>query len=385
MEQFFTVPSKFDRCATRLFKYLSCIDRDEISLDSLERVAIHQGMKMDDKRIHQVIEELHGSIDGRTVLIREKEEAKQQFFSNFNAKVAIINGREDEGHAKHSFKGELDKREIHYEEYWLDGMGFESGKLTGFPLNDDYFFILLTNPEFLEHDSAPVYLLKARLLQTLEQLHRIIPTIDQDLVARSKLHSSLAWHACGIQTPKTMVTQSIHEALEFIERHHQEGKDVVIKPLAKGGGWAVSKISRGTGTSKIIDTLGKYKWWYGNGCMLLQEFIENAGFDTRVLILDDIILGAERRFPAPEGESWIYNISKGASGALEWLTPHQVRLARHASSCTSQFFTGVDMIQDTSGIDHVLEINSCPGFKGFERHLDMNVAGFIITCLCIFS
>jgi glutathione synthase/RimK-type ligase-like ATP-grasp enzyme len=177
------------------------------------------------------------------------------------------------------------------------------------------------------------------------------------------------------------VTASISEGARFVNELHSRGKDAVIKPIAKGGGWGVGKIPHGTPENRILDVLGKYKWWYGDGVLLLQEFIENKGYDKRVLVLGDLIIGTERRSATIDMESWIYNISKGAAGTRDQLDNAERQLVLDAAKATGQLFCGVDLIRGIDGHNYILEVNSTPGFKGFEQYLGINVASFVLDYL----
>nr|MDO8111767.1 hypothetical protein [Candidatus Sigynarchaeota archaeon] len=155
--------------------------------------------------------------------------------------------------------------------------------------------------------------------------------------------------------------------------------------VTKGGGWGVGKIPSDTPESRILDILGKYKWWYGDGVLLLQEFIENEGYDKRVLVLDGLILGVERRSATIATESWIYNISRGAIGMKDTIDATERQLVLDAFRATGQFFSGIDLIKEKDGKNYILEVNSTPGFKGFEEYLGFNVASFVLDYLIFFS
>ena len=297
----------------------------------------------------------------------------------------MINGREDEGNSFIRFKEELIKKNIKFDQFWLNDIYFDNSGLRGFPIENNYKAVLLANPEPLESDSAPIFLLKSKILETIAANQLMVPEPKADLNARSKLHSLEIFGRWNISTPTTFITSSIHDAFSFIKEQHSKENDVVIKPIAKGGGWAVSKIPRSASEKRIFDTLGKYKWWYGGGVLYLQKFVENGGFDKRVLMVGDLVIGTEKRNAITDKESWIYNISKGAIGSNASLSEEELFIARKAFEVTNQFFSGIDLIADTEGQNFILEVNSCPGFKGFEKFLNINVASFVLDYISFFS
>ncbi|MHA1371031.1 MAG: ATP-grasp domain-containing protein [Promethearchaeota archaeon] len=367
------------------FKVLFCLDNVRLMDNEVDNYLNLNGIS-DPRLKTQLLEDvLAARFVGGVWDFTSKEEIRHQLLREFDGRFALINGREDVGNSLRRVKAVLNKMGIGYDEYQLDSFSIEGDTLLGFPGDIEYKFALLFNPEPLESDSAPIYLLKSALLEKLECMVMVIPSSQADFLARSKLSTSMALSRAGIPTPRTLITSSIHEALRFVHSLHASGIDVVVKPVAKGGGWAVNKIVRGQPDNVILDILGKYKWWYGAGVLLLQEFINNYGHDKRVLIIDGVILGAEKRSAAIGGESWIYNISKGGVGSPATLSSKERDLVLSAFKLLKQFFSGIDLISDLDGNHYILEVNSCPGFKGFEKYLNIDVATFLINYLVFFT
>ncbi len=334
--------------------------------------------------VEKVLASLEAEKKGHNWSFERKQSMKAGLVKSSPPYFALVNGREDEGYAHQRFKAEITRKGYRCKEFWLDSLSIGNRGLQGFPLDEPFTAILLTNPEPLESDAAPVFLLKQAIVRELESRFTTVPTIVADVTARSKLDTLARFSRASIKTPETLVTSSISSGLQFIKTLHHNGKDVVIKPSTKGGGWAVAKIPAGMEEQRILDILGKYKWWYGGGTLFLQEFIPNRGFDKRILILDGLVLGVERRMASPGTESWIYNISKGATGEPGTLTEEERALSLAAFTATSQYFSGIDLITDLDGNHYILEVNSCPGFKGFETYLKMNVASFLLDYITFF-
>ncbi len=363
-----------------LCKHLFCLDSDLLPVSELETIAGHY-MDKDSPGVKKVLDLLAAERIGDSWSFEKKNAAKGDALRASSDRIAFINGREDEGHALKRYKAELAKKGVQWDEYWLDQVSMGTAGVTGFPVDRPYKFAILANPEPLEADSAPTFLLKSAAIEAIEARCPVFPTSIADTTARSKLATLRALTQRGVATPETFVTASISEGARFVKSMHERGKDIVIKPLAKGGGWGVGKIPRGTPEGRILDILGKYKWWYGDGVLLLQEFIENEGHDKRVLVLGSLIIGTERRSATLDTESWIYNISKGAAGTKGQLDSTERHLVLDAARAAGQLFCGVDLIQGVDGHCSILEVNSTPGFKGFEQCLDINVASFVLDYL----
>lgn len=368
---------------SRVFAHLFCLDDDLPSEGRVRRVFECHGVK-DEEDQEKILQVLNAVPCGGKYDFTSKNRVKRELLKESGKKFALVTGREDLGHAHGRYKEELARVSVPFDEYYLESFSYGNGGVSGFPMKDDYHAVIISNLEPLESDSAPVFLFKEDMLGEISKKYFTLPTVRENLPARSKLATLRMFNESTIRTPRTLVTASINNALEFVVDLHQGGKDAVVKPLAKGGGWAVSRITRAIPKSRILDILGKYKWWYGAGILYLQEFIENAGYDKRALILDGIIIGVEKRVRKDDGGSWIYNISKGALGEETTLDDDERELALAAFNATNQFFSGVDIISDVDGNAYVLEVNSSPGFGGFEKYLEFNVASFVVSYLALF-
>lgn len=367
-----------------VFKHLFCMSDDLVQGNDLNCI-IEQYCSPDDPGTKAVIEMLGVCEDGDAWSFVEKNAMKKRLLQDFSQKFAFVNGREDVGNSFSRYKEELANKGIEHDDFWMDQISIANSGLTGFPMGNLYHTVILANPEPLESDSAPTFLLKSAIIEELERLYRVFPTRQADITARSKLESLRAFTSKSISTPTTLVTASIYEGIQFVKNLHEQGKDVVIKPMTKGGGWGVNKIPVGYPENKIMDILGKYKWWYGDGVFLLQEFIQNERYDKRVLVIDELIIGVERRMATLDTESWIYNISKGATGSRDALDAKERQLVLDAFHATGQFFTGIDLIKGLNGQNYILEVNSTPGFKGVEQFLGFNVASFVLDYLIFFT
>ncbi|MHA1681591.1 MAG: ATP-grasp domain-containing protein [Promethearchaeota archaeon] len=382
ISRIFNIEGKGD--VYRLFKHLVCLDTSRLKIENFHEMVGYYGLEAKSLDLKRLLSSMGIVRSGDYLNLADVQREKADFLKSLDVSYALVNGREDEGHSLRRFKEELEKAGVHYDEFSLQELSFYNGELVGFPLENGYKAILLVNPEPLESDSAAVFLLKSAILKELEGRYLLIPGVEQDFIARSKLETSRLLARAHLPSPRTLVTGSVAEAVAFWRTCRSSGKSVVIKPLAKGGGWAVSKLEPTMPERKALDIIGKYKWWYGDGVLLLQEFMENQGYDKRILVLDDLIIGVEDRRPAIGKKSWIYNISKGARGEAGTLSAVQRDLVLDAARATNQFFSGIDLLVDKHNNSHVLEVNSCPGFTGFEEYVNINVASFFISYVSFF-
>jgi RimK family alpha-L-glutamate ligase len=120
---------------------------------------------------------------------------------------------------------------------------------------------------------------------------------------------------------------------------------------------------------EFIDNLGNKK------TMIVQKYMgHRPGEDLRVLVIGGKVLGAMRR-TAPEGD-FRANITAGGTGSKFEVTDEIEYLARETARALNLDIAGVDLLFDESGFC-VCEANSNPGFSGFERYCEVDVADLI--------
>lgn len=117
--------------------------------------------------------------------------------------------------------------------------------------------------------------------------------------------------------------------------------------------------------------------------LILQKYIgSRPGEDLRVWVVGGRVLGAMRR-RSTDG-SFKANISRGDDGELFPLNSVIVDLALASAVAVNLEIAGVDLLFDG---DHycVCEVNSAPGFAGFEQATGLNVAREILPhcCVCV--
>jgi RimK family alpha-L-glutamate ligase len=184
--------------------------------------------------------------------------------------------------------------------------------------------------------------------------------------AVDKYLTSARLQAAGLPTPRTWVCQTAAEAMAGFAAL---GGDVVLKPLFGGEGRGITRLddeSLALRAFKMLAELG--------AVLYLQEFIPHEGFDLRLLVLGDRVLGMRRRNPL----DWRTNISRGAVGE-PWERDEQlVALARRAADAVGAPWAGVDLLPACEGSVYVLEVNAVPGWKGLAETLQLDVASLAL-------
>jgi tetrahydromethanopterin:alpha-L-glutamate ligase len=216
------------------------------------------------------------------------------------------------------------------------------------------------------HDVA----FRFEVLRAVEDLG--IPVINSsEAIARAanKFATSVALHRASVPTPRTVVTSSMSDAIEFLS---QCGK-VVSKPLFgyKGQGIVLLTQNDAPALQSILDV---------QGMVYLQEFISlERPRDIRAFVVADEVAGAIYRV-APPGE-WISNLARGGKAIPCPVTEETKEEAIKASRAVGAVYCGVDLLETKEG-QKVIEVNGTPSGKGIYEALGVDVtkaiAGYIL-------
>jgi ribosomal protein S6--L-glutamate ligase len=110
----------------------------------------------------------------------------------------------------------------------------------------------------------------------------------------------------------------------------------------------------------------------------VQRFIENEGFDVRVLVLDGRVLGAMRRRANGDFRA---NVSCRGTAEIHSVTDREAQCSLTAAQATEARFAGVDLLYGRDGTCYVIEVNAVPGWQAFRRVTGIDVAAAVIARL----
>jgi RimK family alpha-L-glutamate ligase len=186
---------------------------------------------------------------------------------------------------------------------------------------------------------------------------------------KDKLRTSQILSRHGIPIPNTMMVRfPIDEGLV----KENIGFPCVVKVVTGSYGEGVYLCERQRDFKKLmefVDNLGNRK------TMIVQEYMgERVGEDLRVLVIGGKVVGAMKR-TAPEGD-FRANITNGGTGSKFEVTEEIDFLARETARALNLDIAGVDLLFDSEGF-RVCEANSNPGYSGFERYCDVDVADLL--------
>ena len=106
--------------------------------------------------------------------------------------------------------------------------------------------------------------------------------------------------------------------------------------------------------------------------LILQEFVSSSrGRDIRVIVIGGRVIGAMLR--TAKGKNFKANYSAGGLVESYDLNPSIEWLAIESSRLIGLDIAGVDILFDKDNSYRICEINSYPGFEGFEKATGLNV------------
>ena len=135
---------------------------------------------------------------------------------------------------------------------------------------------------------------------------------------------------------------------------------VVVKPRFGSGGKGVTLCEDEEALCDTLARLSSVPWFEQQG-VLVQELVPPQGYDLRILVAGQWIVGAIFRIAA-EGE-WRTNIALGGSRRPVADPPHDAcEIALAAAAAAGTALVGVDLVQDGLGNWTVIELNGAVEF-----------------------
>jgi ribosomal protein S6--L-glutamate ligase len=173
--------------------------------------------------------------------------------------------------------------------------------------------------------------------------------------------------AADLPVPPTVACQTADAALKaFLEI----GGDVVVKPLFGSEGRGMLRVSDPDMAWRTFRTLERTQ-----SVIYLQQFVRHPGWDLRLFVLGDRVLGAMRRH-AETG--WRTNVAQGGRAEAVSPTIDEERLALQAAAAVGAEIAGVDLLPTPDGGWVVLEVNAVPGWRALAGVCGIDVAAEMV-------
>jgi ribosomal protein S6--L-glutamate ligase len=193
----------------------------------------------------------------------------------------------------------------------------------------------------------------------------VVNSSDAIMASRDKLLAHQLLAAGGVRFPKTVLARQPSDVAKMVRL--VGGPPVILKLLSGTHG---KGVMLGRALDEIQASLETV--WALNQTLLIQEYIDHdPGADIRVLVVGGRVLGAMKR-TAKLGR-FRANVHQGALVESYPLTDDLEWLALQAAEIMGLDIAGVDLVESRNG-HLVIEVNSAPGFEGFEKATGKNVA-----------
>jgi len=212
------------------------------------------------------------------------------------------------------------------------------------------------------------------MLAVLRQLDKAgvicINEADSIETASDKLKTSQILSQHNISIPNTMM---VKHPIDSTIVKNRIGFPCVVKVITGTQGIGVYLCEKRRDFNKLMEFIHNVGI---SKTLLVQEYIGlNPGEDVRVLVIGGKVIGAMKR-TAPKGD-FRANISNGGTGEKFDVTPEIDFIARETARVLNLHIAGIDLLFHNDGFV-VCEANTAPGFKGFEKYCDVDIAELIV-------
>jgi RimK family alpha-L-glutamate ligase len=179
------------------------------------------------------------------------------------------------------------------------------------------------------------------------------------LAAHDKLQTARRLADAGVAHPRTLHCKSIDEIRAL-------DPPFVLKPRFGSWGRDVMLCRDGKDLERCLVMIGQESW-FGRHGVLVQELVPPRGYDLRVIVAGDRVVGAERREAAP-GE-WRTNEALGGRTLPAHPSEREGALAIAAARAIGADFVGVDLLPLPDSGYIVIEVNSALDFNDVDDSL----------------
>jgi len=188
--------------------------------------------------------------------------------------------------------------------------------------------------------------------------------------ANDKILTQIELQKNNIAMPKTYLASSTDAAKRILENLNYP---LILKFPSGTQGKGVMVADSYAAASSLLDAMSALKQ-----PVLIQEYIETGGIDTRAIVVGEKIVASMCR-EAKKGDVRS-NIHAGGTGKSCELDQKTKKIAIDAAKVIGAEICGVDILQGIKG-PMVIEINLSPGLQGVTKATKIDVADKIASFL----
>lgn len=193
--------------------------------------------------------------------------------------------------------------------------------------------------------------------------------LDPLLSSRDKYRSLCILGRSGLNVPKTIVTEDLKAAYEWVK----SVKQVVIKPEVGSRGYGAVKVENPEVAFRILKTLASFRQ-----PLYIQEYLPKPERDIRAFVVGSEVIAAIYRVASPS--EWRTNVAQGGKARPLKVTDELGEVALKATSCLGLWYAGVDIMEGPGGYV-VLEVNGSPEWAGLQEATGVKPAPIMVDFL----
>jgi len=206
----------------------------------------------------------------------------------------------------------------------------------------------------------------------MRQFERIgVPTINSSEsidAVKDKFYTQQILAQHNLPIPKTIFVRNPVD-INNIDTHI--GFPCILKVLNGSQGKGVFLAKTKEALQNYLDIIESTN---GKSNFIIQEFMQDSyGKDVRVYVIGGRVIGAMKRQSSNELD-FRANISNGGVGELFKVTEEMELISLEATKSVGLDIAGIDLLFDKDDGWKICEINSNPGFRGFEKATEIDVA-----------
>lgn len=206
-------------------------------------------------------------------------------------------------------------------------------------------------------------------LEILESMGvRCINSLRSSKLFIDKLRTLNLLASNGIPVPKSFLITEEYQ-LEAIIKNNFEFP-VIIKPIKGSGGKGIHLCHTFLELVNVFQVIGSMGFVARNH-IIVQEYIgDRVGEDLRIIMTGNTPLGCMLR---QSKNNFKANIFSGATGEPYPLTDKLLDICEKINNISDIDICGIDLLFSGDGFK-VCEVNTNPGFEGFEKYCDKDIA-----------
>ena len=253
--------------------------------------------------------------------------------------------------------------------YHPDNFDVIVGKGTGYGIKYDGKELEMPGLVLTRTGSGTTEFITSVIRQFEEEHVRCINTSTSVQIAKDKMLSHQLLSSHGLPIPNTML---VRFPVDVSIVDNMIGWPCVVKVISGSYGEGIYLCENKNAFVKIMEFISSLN---SPKTLILQEYVDTRpGEDLRVFVVGGKVIGAMKRH-APNGD-FRANISAGGYGEPFEVNSEIDFLARETARICGLEIAGIDLLFDKDGYK-ICEANSAPGFEGFEKYCQVDIAGQI--------